>query len=118
MPVPSNLLPFNNSRRELLRRRVLLSLIPSEAKNKSKLQQRHGVEHLRFLSLFVFDDLGNHRIARRAFKRAFVVIRLVWLNSREPHRYFAFSMLTHVAETWGRIADDLSAKQNRRGLLG
>jgi hypothetical protein len=113
MPVPSNLLPFNNSRRELLRRRVLLSLIPSEAKNKSKL-----VEHLRFLSLFVFDGLGNHRIARRAFKRAFVVIRLVWLNSREPHRYVAFSMLTHVAETWGRIADDLSAKQNRRGLLG
>jgi len=62
----------------------------SESKNKSKLQQHHGVEHLRFLSLFVFDDLDNHRIACRAFKRAFVVIRLVWRNSREPHRYVAF----------------------------
>ena len=39
----------------------------------------------------MFDDLDNHRIARRAFKRAFVVVRLVWRNSREPHRYVAFS---------------------------
>ena len=39
----------------------------------------------------MFDDLDNHRIACRAFKSAFVVIRLVWRNSRKPHRYVAFS---------------------------
>jgi hypothetical protein len=50
--------------------------------------QKHPGRHL---SLLVSDDLDNHSLARRAFERAFVVIRLVWLNSREPHRYVALS---------------------------
>ena len=40
-----------------------------------------------FFPLFVFDNLCDHGIARETFKRALVVIRLVRLNLREPHRH-------------------------------
>ena len=40
--------------------------------------------------LSVFDDLNDHVLTHGAFKRTLVVIRLVGLNSREPHRDVAY----------------------------
>jgi hypothetical protein len=44
-------------------------------------------------NLSVFDDLNDHVLTHRAFKRTLVVIRLVGLNSREPHRDVAHGAL-------------------------
>ena len=47
----------------------------------------------RWGGLPVFDDLNDHSVTRRAFKRALVVIRLVGLDSRKPRGYAAYGAL-------------------------
>ena len=50
----------------------------------------------------VFDYCGHHPIARRTFKRALVVIRLVRLDSRYPHLRAAPGALGIFAYLWTR----------------